>query len=73
PLNMSAEIRPAGGASARGAAHAANDRARSGRFLLELISMVPDPQVALAVESTQRVTRTELAPYVTGATYLNFT
>ncbi|MHC3002012.1 FAD-binding oxidoreductase [Gordonia sp. GN26] len=73
PLIVSAEIRHAGGAIARGAAGAANDRARSGQFLLELISMVPDPHVALAVESTLRVTRTELAPYVTGATYLNFT
>ncbi|ATD71212.1 MULTISPECIES: FAD-binding oxidoreductase [Gordonia] len=73
PLIVSAEIRHAGGAIARGAARAANDRARSGRFLLELISIVPDPHVALAVESTLRVTRTELAPYVTGATYLNFT
>ncbi|MBD0862708.1 FAD-binding oxidoreductase [Gordonia sp. zg691] len=72
PLIVSGEIRHAGGAVARGALHAANDRARCGQFLLELIAVVPDPQVALAVESTLRVTRAELAPYVTGAAYLNF-
>lgn len=65
------EIRHAGGAVARAAATAANDRARSGEFLLELIAAVPDPQVALAVESALRVTRQELAPFVTGAACLN--
>ncbi|WP_439028979.1 FAD-binding oxidoreductase [Gordonia terrae] len=73
PLIVSGEIRHAGGAIARGALQAANDRARSGQFLLELVAVVGDPQVALAVESTLRVTRTELAPFVTGAAYLNFT
>lgn len=71
PLVVVGEIRHAGGAVARAAAGAANDRARSGEFLLELIAAVPDPQGALAVESALRVTRQELAPFVTGAAYLN--
>ncbi|MEO9328833.1 FAD-binding oxidoreductase [Gordonia aurantiaca] len=71
PLIVVGEIRHAGGAVARGAAAAANDRARSGRFLFEMIAVVPDPHVALTVESTLRVTRQELAPFVTGAAYLN--
>ena len=73
PLIVCGEIRHAGGAIARGAEHAPNDQGRTGRFLLELVAAVPDPHVALAVESTLRVTRTELAPYVTGAAFLNFT
>lgn len=73
PLIVCGEIRHAGGAIARGARQAPNDLGRAGRFLLELVAAVPDPHIALAVESTLRVTRTELAPYVTGAAYPNFT
>lgn len=73
PLIMFGEIRHAGGAIGRHAGDAVNDRGRSGTFLLELCSMVPDPHVGLAIESAQRLTRQALAPYVTGATYLNFT
>lgn len=73
PLIVCGEIRHAGGAIARSADNAPNDRGRQGRFLLELVAAVPDPHVALAVESTLRVTRAELEPYVTGAAYLNFT
>lgn len=72
PLILFAEIRHAGAAVARGASAAPNDRGREGTFLLELGSVVPDPHVGLAVESAQRLTRQALAPYVTGAAYLNF-
>ncbi|GAA3712120.1 FAD-binding oxidoreductase [Gordonia hankookensis] len=72
PLILFAEIRHAGGAVSRGAAASPNDRGRDGTFLLELASIVPDPQLALAVESALRLTREALAPFVTGAAYLNF-
>ncbi|MYR05388.1 FAD-binding protein [Gordonia sp. SID5947] len=72
PLILFAEIRHAGGAVARGAAASPNDRGRNGTFLLEIASIVPDPQLALAVESALRLTREALAPFVTGAAYVNF-
>ena len=72
PLILFAELRHAGGAISRGAAAAANDRGRDGTFLLELVSVVPDPQVTPAVESALRLIREALAPYVTGAAYVNF-
>ncbi|AZG44693.1 FAD-binding oxidoreductase [Gordonia insulae] len=72
PLVLFAEIRHAGGAVARGAATSPNDIGRDGTFLLELASIVPDPHVGLAVESALRLTRDALAPFVTGAAYLNF-
>ncbi|MFW0796840.1 FAD-binding oxidoreductase [Gordonia sp. CPCC 205515] len=73
PLILFGEIRHAGGAIGRNAADAANDLGRSGTFLLEIGSVVPDPHVGLAIESAQRLTRKALEPYVTGAAYLNFT
>ncbi|GAB90480.1 FAD-binding oxidoreductase [Gordonia rhizosphera] len=72
PIILLAELRHSGGAIARGAAEAVNDRGRSGTFLLEMVSVVPDPHVGLAVESALRLTRKALEPYVTGAAYLNF-
>lgn len=72
PLILFAEVRHAGGAVSRGAASSPNDRGRDGTFLLEVASIVPDPQLALAVESALRLTRDSLSPFVTGAAYLNF-
>ncbi|MGV9712058.1 FAD-binding protein [Gordonia sp. NPDC003424] len=73
PLILFGEIRHAGGAIGRNAGDAVNDRGRSGTFLLEMCSIVPDPHTGLAIESAQRLTRKALEPFVTGATYLNFT
>lgn len=73
PLILFGEIRHAGGAITANAAGAANDRGRSGEFLVELGAVVPDPHVGLAIESALRLARRDLEPYVTGAAYLNFT
>ncbi|MBD0323579.1 MAG: BBE domain-containing protein, partial [Aldersonia sp.] len=40
--------------------------------MLGLLTMVPDPHLALALEAYLRETREALSPYVTGAAYLNF-
>lgn len=72
PLVLGAEIRHAGGAIAEYAPAAANDLGRSGEFLLALITMVPEPHLALAVEGALREARESLAPFVNGAAYLNF-
>jgi len=54
------------------ASKAANDRGRSGELLLEMVGFVPNPHAGLALEAHLRYTRLALAPYVTGAAYLNF-
>lgn len=73
PSLVFSEIRHAGGAIRTNAAKAANDRGRSGEFLLEMVGFVPHPHAGLALEAHLRHTRLALAPFVTGATYLNFT
>ena len=73
PLLVTTEIRHAGGAIRDKAPSAANDRGRSGEFLLELAGPVMHPQAHLALEALMRHTRQALAPYVNGAVYLNFT
>jgi FAD/FMN-containing dehydrogenase len=73
PLLVFAEVRQMGGAVRRAAGAAANDLARSGEFLLEMVGVPMDPHVALALEAHLRYTRAALAPYATGAAYLNFT
>jgi FAD/FMN-containing dehydrogenase len=73
PMLVMAEVRHAGGAVRRNAAGAANDRGRQGELLLEMVGVAFDGHVAMALESHLRHTRQALAPYVTGATYLNFT
>lgn len=72
PMVLLAEFRHAGGAIAAGTVHAANDAGRSGEVLLELVSIVPDPHAALAIEAHLHRTRESLEPHVTGAAYLNF-
>lgn len=73
PMLVFAELRQMGGAVRRGAQGAANDLARSGEFLLEMVGVPTDAHVALALEAHLRWTRAALAPFVTGAAYLNFT
>ncbi|MGN6299717.1 MAG: FAD-binding oxidoreductase [Angustibacter sp.] len=73
PLLVFAEIRQMGGAVRAGAAAAANDLARQAEFVLEMVGVPVNPHVGLALEAHLRHTRAALAPYVTGATYLNFT
>ncbi|MBD0323652.1 MAG: FAD-binding oxidoreductase, partial [Aldersonia sp.] len=51
PMVLAAEIRHAGGAIAEYAAAAPNDLGRSGEFMLGLLTMVPDPHLALALEA----------------------
>lgn len=73
PSLVFSEIRHAGGAIRAKAPKAANDRGRSGELLLEMVGFVPYPHAGLALEAHLRHTRQALAPYVTGAAYLNFT
>ncbi|WP_088283171.1 FAD-binding protein [Kineosporia sp. A_224] len=68
-----AEIRHLGAAVRRGAAGAPNDRARTAEFVLEYVTVAADEARAHAVERHYTQTRDRLAPFVTGATYLNFT
>jgi hypothetical protein len=73
PTLLFAEIRHAGGAVRRKAADAANDLGRTGEFLLELVGVPPFPDAGYWLEAHLRLTRDALAPFVTGAAYLNFT
>lgn len=73
PLLAFAEVRHAGGAVRELAATAANRVGRQDEFLLELVGMIPAPEVAPALEALLVRARADLAPHVTGATYLNFT
>lgn len=72
PTLVFSELRHAGGAVARNADAAANDRGRSGEIVLQLLGVVMDAEQGLAVEAHLRQTRRALAPFVTGAAYLNF-
>jgi FAD/FMN-containing dehydrogenase len=72
PALVFGEVRHAGGAIRAGAAAAANDRGRSGEFLLELVGVPAGPEAARALDAHLRGTREALAPHVTGAAYLNF-
>ncbi|MFI7586228.1 FAD-binding oxidoreductase [Spongisporangium articulatum] len=73
PLLLLAEVRNAGGAIRAGASVAVNDRGRSGEFLLEMIGVPFAPDLVPAVYGHIAQARELLAPYVNGATYLNFT
>ncbi|MCU1361481.1 MAG: mcrA 1, partial [Ilumatobacteraceae bacterium] len=73
PLILMTEIRHAGGAVRSKAVNAANDAGRSGEFLLEMVGLALTPEIGAAVHSLFQSARAEMAPYVTGATYLNFT
>jgi hypothetical protein len=72
PALVFSEIRHAGGAVRAGAAAAANDRGRSGEFLMYMLAVTPDADAALTAEALVRHTRHRLSPYATGASYLNF-
>ncbi len=73
PMLVLAEVRHAGGAIREKAAGAANDRGRSGEFLLEMVGLAMHPHAGLALEAHLRYARRALAPYVNGSVYLNFT
>jgi FAD/FMN-containing dehydrogenase len=73
PLLTFAEVRHAGGAVRELAATAANRVGRQDEFLIELVGMVPVPELGPVLSAHLEHVRAELAPYVTGATYLNFT
>ena len=73
PLLLFTEIRHAGGAVRANAIHAANDRGRSGEFLLEMVGLALTADIGAALHALLQSARADLAPYVTGATYLNFT
>jgi FAD/FMN-containing dehydrogenase len=72
PLIMMTELRNAGGAIRAGASAAANDRGRSGEFLLEMVSSPPSPHLVPVIHEHITATRRQLAPHVNGASYLNF-
>lgn len=73
PLVLMTEIRHAGGAIRANAVHAANDRGRSGEFLLEMVGLALTADIGAALHAVFQSVRADLAPFVTGATYLNFT
>lgn len=73
PLVLFSEIRHAGGAVRANAIYAANDAGRSGEFVLEMCGLALTADIGAALHGRLSTTRGELAPYVTGATYLNFT
>ena len=73
PLLTFAEVRHAGGAIRELAAGTANRVGREGEFLLEMVGMIPIPELAAPLAGLLARTREALAPHVTGATYLNFT
>jgi hypothetical protein len=73
PLLLMAEIRHAGGAVRANAVHAANDTGRSGEFLLEMVGLALTADMGAALHAHLQATRAALAPFVNGATYLNFT
>lgn len=72
PMLLFAEVRHAGGAIRRNAAGRPNARGRSGELLLEMVGLAFGPEHREAVEEFVSTVRGALAPYVTGAAYLNF-
>ena len=73
PLLTFAEVRHAGGAVRELATGAANRVGRQDEFLIELVGMIPFPELEAPLADLLGRTRAALAPHVTGATYLNFT
>lgn len=72
PMLLFSELRHAGGRVRANAAGAANDRGRAGELLLEMVGMVFGPENGEALADHIGRTRQELAPFVTGAAYVNF-
>jgi hypothetical protein len=72
PMLLFAELRHAGGAIRRNAAGRPNARGRSGELLLEMVALAFGPEHEAMVEEFITTVRGALAPYVTGAAYLNF-
>ena len=66
------ELRHAGGAISRSTATGTGRRGRDGRFLLCLLAPT-QPGDDSAADAHLAATRARLAPFATGATYLNFT
>ncbi len=71
PLVFS-EIRHAGGAMRTKASGTANERGRSGEMVLYMLGLAADGASAEALDAPLTRTRQQLAPFVTGAAYLNF-
>ena len=72
PMLLFAEMRHCGGAIRRNAAGKPNARSRSGELVLELCGLAFGPEHGAALEDYMVSVRETLAPYVTGAVYLNF-
>jgi hypothetical protein len=72
PLVLFSEFRHCGGAIARNAPGAPNNRARTSEMVLEMVGITPEPEVANALDGLLHNVRAVLAPYATGAVYLNF-
>jgi hypothetical protein len=73
PLLLMSEIRHMGGAIRANSIYAANDAGRSAEFVLEMVGLALTADIGAALHALLQSTRAQLAPYVTGATYLNFT
>src|SRR6185312_2637947 len=72
PLLLMTELRHAGGAIRRQAANRPNARGRSGELLLEMVGVAFEPELVEVLEDYLATVRAALAPWVSGAAYLNF-
>lgn len=72
PLLLFVEMRHAGGQVRRGARANVAAKGRVDEFLLQATSVIPAPELAAVVAEAHRALRSALAPFVTGAAYVNF-
>ncbi len=73
PLLTFVEVRHAGGAIRELAEGAANRVGRQDEYLIEMVGVIPVPELGPLVGAHIEQARAAMAPFVTGATYLNFT
>lgn len=72
PLLLFVELRHGGGQVRRGARGNVAAKGRVGEFLLQATSVIPVPELAALVAGAHQALRSALAPFVTGAAYVNF-
>lgn len=72
PMLLFSELRHGGGAIRAKAGGAANRRSRTGEFLLEMIGVVAGPDQGDVLRGFLDLTRSQLAPFTSGAASLNF-
>ncbi len=72
PILAFAEIRHGGGAVRNRGGAASIDRARSAEFFFNTVAVAAVEHAELAIDAQFRQLRRQLAPFTTGAAYLNF-